>query len=208
MKLYFIRHGQTTHNAAGRCQGWSPVRLSELGMEQARAAREYVGKILFDRIHCSDLLRTKQTCELIFPEAYKAKQILFEEDLREINNTIVAGRKSAEMIEIYGETYRQCPRNLDYSLYGGESSAHLRERVARFMDRVRAEAEAEGLETIAAVAHGGVIHAAFTNVCGAPPEVSANQIPFIVDNCSVHVFEWRQGKWWIKALNYRGEGTI
>ena len=208
MKLYFIRHGQTTHNAAGRCQGWSPVLLTEEGMAQARAAREYVGQIPFDRSHCSDLLRTRQTCELIFPEEYKTGKIHFEEDIREINNTAYSGRKPAEMVEIYGDNFRQCSKNLDYRRYGGESSAHLRERVARFMERMRVEAEAEGLEKIAAVAHGGVIHAAFTNVCGAPPEVTANQIPFIVDNCSVHVFEWRDGKWWIKALNYRGEGTI
>ena len=208
MKLYLIRHGQTTHNVTGQHQGWAPVRLTEAGMDMAREARKKLADIHFDRIHCSDLLRTKQTCELIFPEAFKAKQIIFEEDLREINNTFYSGRKSSEMVAIYGENFRQCPRNLDYGLYGGESSAHLRERVARFMDRVRAEAEAEGLENIAAVAHGGIIHAAVTNVCGMPPEVTANQLPFIVDNCSVHVFEWRNDKWHIKALNYRGEGTI
>ncbi|MBE6613626.1 MAG: histidine phosphatase family protein, partial [Ruminococcaceae bacterium] len=85
MKLYLIRHGQTTHNVTGQHQGWAPVRLTEAGMDMAREARKKLADIHFDRIHCSDLLRTRQTAELIFPDEYKSGAITFEANLREIN---------------------------------------------------------------------------------------------------------------------------
>ena len=72
MKLYMIRHGQTTCNVAGKHQGWGPVSLSEKGFEQARKAKEYVRTVNYDKIFVSDLLRTRQTAEILFPEKYRA----------------------------------------------------------------------------------------------------------------------------------------
>ena len=75
MKLYMIRHGQTTCNVAGKHQGWGPVSLSEKGFEQARKAKEYVRTVNYDKIFVSDLLRTRQTAEILFPEKYRAGDV-------------------------------------------------------------------------------------------------------------------------------------
>jgi len=207
MKLYLIRHGQTTHNVTGQHQGWAPVRLTEAGMDMAREARKKLADIHFDRIHCSDLLRTRQTAELIFPDEYKSGAITFEANLREINNTLFSGRTGAKVCEDNGydlAVYRSHQRELDVGIYGAEDTAHLRGRVQDFLNRMAEAADKDGLANIAAVTHGGVIHAALTNVIGAPADIPVGRIPILVGNCSVHVLEWINGGWRIFAVNCFG----
>ena len=53
MRLLIVRHGETTANAAGICQGQSlnpDYKLTELGMAQARAGGEALetGELLRD----------------------------------------------------------------------------------------------------------------------------------------------------------------
>ena len=40
-RLYLMRHGQTLFNEQKKIQGWCDSPLTELGKEQARAARRY-----------------------------------------------------------------------------------------------------------------------------------------------------------------------
>ena len=73
MELYVIRHGQSKTNVDRRFGGWAQVPLTEKGMNQARSTHEKLKGIKFDRIISSDLLRAKQTTELVFPAAYTVK---------------------------------------------------------------------------------------------------------------------------------------
>jgi broad specificity phosphatase PhoE len=98
MKVYFIRHGQTTCNAAETHQGWGPISLSEKGFMQAAAIREYLEPINFDKIYASDLLRTRQTTEVLFPEEYRSGEINFDADIREIDTGALYGRLSVTFI--------------------------------------------------------------------------------------------------------------
>ena len=210
MKLYMIRHGQTTCNVAGKHQGWGPVSLSEKGFEQARKAKEYVRSVNYDKIFVSDLLRTRQTAEILFPEKYRAGELEFTEDLREIDTGVFFGRTLEDMYRLYGDVYLDCRKKMDYSALGGEGSLDVKRRVRRFMNHLEEMAhESRGELKIAAVAHGGVIRAAATLIAGFPEDYPFGRFPLRIDNCSVSVFRFREktGGWEIEKLNC-GEPTL
>lgn len=60
MKLYFVRHGQTLFNYLQRVQGWSDSPLTALGVEQGKAAANYLSSISFDSIYSSDDIRHRK----------------------------------------------------------------------------------------------------------------------------------------------------
>lgn len=131
-----IRHGQTVFNFDDRHQGWGPVSLSEKGFSQADNARKNVENIQFDKIYASDLLRTRQTAERIFPEKYRNGEIIFTEDLREIDTGVFYGKTFDEVYPRYGETYVDCRRRMDFGPLGGESSLTVVKRAALFLKKM------------------------------------------------------------------------
>lgn len=62
-RLLLVRHGQSTWNAEGRWQGQADPPLSELGIEQARAAATAIGPV--DAIWSSDLARSRDTARIL-----------------------------------------------------------------------------------------------------------------------------------------------
>ena len=201
MKVYFIRHGQTTCNAAGWHQGWGPIGLTEKGFAQARETKRLISDIHFDKIYSSDLLRTKQTAEVIFTDEFRAGRIHFDADLREIDTGVFYKKAFSDLYPIYGDEYKRRRQDMDYGIYGGDSSRAIRTRVENFLNRIEADAD---LDRIAVVAHGGVILAAANIILGVPPELPIGRIPIHVANCSVSVFGYEKGSWSVKQINYTG----
>ena len=99
MRVYFIRHGQTEWNRDKIVQGHTSVKLTEKGMKQAERVKETLSDVHFDRIIASDLYRTRQTAGIIFGED---ANIEYDERVREINNTPVAGRTRDDLIAEFG----------------------------------------------------------------------------------------------------------
>lgn len=65
--FYLMRHGQTLFNVQGRIQGACDSPLTELGIAQAKAARDYFEQegIRFDSIYSSTQERACDTAELV-----------------------------------------------------------------------------------------------------------------------------------------------
>ncbi len=82
MKIYLIRHGESTANKAGIDQS-SGTLLSEHGSEQAKNIAERLSKLKIDLIYSSPYLRTKQTVEIISDKIKKS--IEYWEDLIEVD---------------------------------------------------------------------------------------------------------------------------
>ena len=61
--LVLVRHGATSWNASGYCQGHKDVPLSEAGARQIELLREQLSRFEFDRAYASPLIRAQQTCE-------------------------------------------------------------------------------------------------------------------------------------------------
>ncbi len=199
MKLYLIRHGQTTGNRDSVIQGWLDVPLSDTGEAQARELGERMASIKFDRIYCSDIYRTKCTCDLVFgPE----RERIYDPRIREINNTVIAGRSRADVVAQYGEdNFVAAAHSLDYSRFGGENDESIVARAGSFLDDME-KLEGE-CKRIAVVTHGGTIRAFLWSILGATHDVGLMNI----DNCSVTVLAHHKtptitgGMWQIRSVN-------
>lgn len=61
----FVRHGESTANAAGVLAGWEDVPLTARGEAQARAAGEALAGERFARVLVSDLARARRSLDLL-----------------------------------------------------------------------------------------------------------------------------------------------
>ena len=81
MKIYVLRHGQTSWNVDGRIQGKQDIELNEIGIRQAYEAKEKFNMLNIDLIMCSPLKRTKKTAEIINQD--KNVDIIYKKELIE-----------------------------------------------------------------------------------------------------------------------------
>lgn len=101
--VWLVRHGNV-HNPGKIIYGRRPrFRLSERGLEEARAAGRLLNGTRVDAVYCSPLLRTRQTAEgiLAFHPDLTLRQSRF---LIEILNAF-EGRPSAEADARQGDVY-------------------------------------------------------------------------------------------------------
>ena len=97
MVLYFIRHGESTHNAEGRIQGHSDAPLSSLGRQQSEAAAKALASIAFDAIYSSPLRRALETAQII--AAPHGLPVLTDPRLMELNVGVFQDRLRSELAE-------------------------------------------------------------------------------------------------------------
>ena len=195
MKVYLIRHGQTDGNVQGIHQGWGNSSLTERGRAQAGALAEVMQGKRFDRIICSDLLRTRQICSIVFGDSATVE---YDARLREINNSVIGGRSRNELFGIYGDAYLDDCHRLDFARYGGESSQSLLDRTADFLDSLTHDTASKN---VAVVSHGGTIRAIIAGVLGMP----LNTLRMAIDNCSVTGLEYSGDGWRLVFLNNKKE---
>ena len=81
--IYLVRHGQTDWNTIRRIQGQTDVPLNDIGRHEAFLSGEKLASIKIDKIISSDLLRAKETAEII--NRFLSRSITFDTRLREIN---------------------------------------------------------------------------------------------------------------------------
>ena len=191
MELYLIRHGESESNYDGTHSGWSPVNLTEKGRRQALCAGQLVSGLDFDRIYVSDVRRAQQTARIIFPNA----PFVFSSLIRELDNTAMRGKTKEDMLALFPDLYPACRAAFDYAPLGMdcESGCHLRARAGEFLTSVAREENVR----CAAVCHAGFIKACAAWVLSTPTHVP----PLRVDNASVCILAFRDGRWHIKAWN-------
>jgi probable phosphoglycerate mutase len=81
-----VQHTQAEHHVTKMVGGNTDWPLTELGKEQAHNIGKNIKDLLENKkriIYSSDLLRTKQTAEII--NQYLGSEIIYRQDLREIN---------------------------------------------------------------------------------------------------------------------------
>ncbi len=150
-RIVAVRHGETDWNREGRMQGWAPVPLNRTGREQATATGRWLAeRYEFDRVLASDLLRTRETTELLL-ETVDAPAT-FEAAWRERGLGVYQGL-TYEAVEArfpefgLGEAAYTATEAVPE---GGESLRTVEERVTDRFEALRG-----GDETILLVTHGG-----------------------------------------------------
>lgn len=148
--ILLMRHGADDSSRLG---GWSDAKLSEDGIEQVRRASEKLAQFDVRHIFASDLVRAKETAEIVAERL--SLHITFQKEFREANNGDLAGLlKEKARIEYPGLYWSALDWEQPYP--NGESPALFHERVKNAW--VSFKKAAESLDgDILLVTHGSVI---------------------------------------------------
>ena len=188
MKIYFMRHGESESNAAGKFAGWWNVPLTERGLEQAKCAAGKLRNIRFDRIFSSDLQRARSTCEAVLPGC----SYTVDERLRELYCGKIERLPVKEAMALYPDASNYGRKIGDCSSVGGESRDEFWGRIKAFL----CDLEKDPCENVAVFTHAGVVRAMF-NMTFDTLCLGKISNP----NCVVAVFELNNGKLSLDAWN-------
>ena len=138
--LILVRHGESEWNRAGRIQGQINSPLTDLGINQAKAIREYLSGVLLNQqleIYTSPLDRALQTAEIIAQGIeYPSRKIIIEERLNDFNVGEISGTfgwdKVAEIFPEQAQLRLQDPMRFHPS--GGESGAEFEARLRSLLE--------------------------------------------------------------------------
>ena len=156
--LYLMRHGEV-HNPQAILYGRLPgYRLSEAGIEQARAAGKWLADKAIRAIYCSPMQRARQTAAIV-ADCHTNIAPIVDERIIEVS-TPYEGQPTAELAQMGWDLYtgNQPPH---------ESPQDVLARVLDFFDFARA---AHPGESIAAVGHGDVLVFPWLHAQGIAPE--------------------------------------
>jgi probable phosphoglycerate mutase len=152
-RVFALRHGETAWNVDSRIQGQLDVPLNELGRWQARK----LGRALADEgisvLYASDLGRAHETARAVSDAI--GVPVLVERGLRERGFGVFEGQTFKEIEERWPElSQRWRKRDPEFGPEGGET---LRDFYLRCVDVATRLASRHPGQTIAMVAHGGVL---------------------------------------------------
>jgi len=150
MMIYLLRHGLTEYNAERRYQGQRDIPLSPLGLAQLRKA-DIEPKV----VYITPLRRTRQTAEVLFPNA----KLVEIDGLKEMCFGSFEGKNYIEM-EHDADYQAWVAANCESECPDGERKADFSARICAAFSRLVDKALAEGEEMLVIVAHGGTQMAA------------------------------------------------
>ena len=162
MRILVIRHGESEADLLDVHEGRADFALTERGHRQAEAMANYVADNYdISKIYASTLTRAKQTAQHLSDKT--GISIVFDENLMEFNNGLLAGLPRAVVREKYPEV-PDLP--IDKAVYGQESQVEFRQRAESALSRIINEAEND--ETVAVVSHGGMINQLYRSFFNMP----------------------------------------
>lgn len=164
MEIVLVRHSLTQGNIERRFTGLSDIPILPEGVKIAEEIAPTLPKV--ERVYCSPLLRCRQTAAILFGET----ETEIVEDLHETDFGPFEGKNHEELKD--NPHYLQWLQDGDFQEdSGGESIAHVIQRMKAAVTYVIEDAEKRGLRRVAIMSHGGTIMALMTT-CGAPSRES------------------------------------
>jgi broad specificity phosphatase PhoE len=149
--FWFLRHGETDWNRAGRCQGRTDVPLSTKGEAQAHSAVPHLRHLGINAICSSPLKRARRTADIVGQEL--GVPVIDVQGLEEMDVGPYEGVADYSWVNAWRE---------DQPVAGIEPFPAMRTRVAEAANR------ALGIAShILIVAHGGVFWA-LQHLCKSP----------------------------------------
>lgn len=176
-RLYLLRHGQTEFNIASITQGRVDSPLTEIGKRQALKAKEYFlnNDINFDKVYCSPLKRTLDTCKIV----------------TDIKPIIKDGLIELSFGEIDGKPYSLASNyNDDYTCIGGESVDIAGDRMLNTLKEIVKE---DG-KTILIVSHGTALRSLYYKIIGEYKKT------FRIPNCGIMIIDFDDNNFTVKEV--------
>ena len=159
MKIYLIRHGQTTGDVENRYGGAYDDELSDKGKIQAQELANRLDSSGIEILFCSPMIRAQQTAKIL--KTNLNCEIKTIENLKERNkNGILSGMTKNEAKRKYPELVEKL-KDYRNQIQGAESQEDFTERIKKaFMEVMNTES----YSTIGIVTHGGPIWVIFEDI--------------------------------------------
>ncbi|WP_230180401.1 histidine phosphatase family protein [Aquabacterium sp. CECT 9606] len=186
-RLLVIRHGETAWNLEARIQGHTDIPLNEHGRWQAERLALALADEGLDAIYTSDLQRARDTAQAVARATGLTLQL--DQGLRERNFGRLEGMTQNQVALQWPEEGRRW-RERDPT-YGPEEGETLQSFYQRCVDTAERLAQLHPGQTVALVAHGGVLDCFYR---------AANHIPLQAPRT------WTIGNVSINRLLYSPEG--
>jgi len=194
--ILLIRHGETAWNAERRLQGHLDIALNAEGERQAAALGAALAGEPIDLVVSSDLARARQTAEAIErargPRGIDRAGLLLDPQLRERCYGGFEGLLYSEIAARFPLEFAAWQaRNVDAVLPPGQNQGEtFRGFFERATKAILGHAARHPGQTLALVAHGGVLECAYRAALGLPLETPRD---FKVHNASINRFVVEQG---------------
>jgi len=186
-RLLVIRHGETAWNLEARIQGHTDIPLNEHGRWQAERLAQALADEGLDAVYASDLQRARDTGQAVARALGLALRL--DAGLRERNFGRLESMTQNEVaLRWPDEGRRWRERDPSYGPEGGETLQHFYDRCVDTATRL---ARSHPGQTIALVAHGGVLDCFYR---------AANHVPLSAPRT------WTVGNVSINRLLYSPEG--
>ncbi len=147
MKLYIVRHGETTANVDDVLQGQLPGALNDLGYKQAELIAKTLKDIKFDIILSSDLKRAKDTADEI--AKFHTCPYKTNRNLRERHFGVYQGKDRTP----FYESERGSKNPYLHKPKEGESFTDLYNRAKKFLNKLEKE---YSTKVVLLVSHGDI----------------------------------------------------
>jgi len=152
-RVLAIRHGETDWNVATRIQGLTDIPLNERGRQQAARLAQALADETLHAVYTSNLQRARDTAAALAQAC--GAPLLEDTELRERHFGDFEGATFEEIAQRWPEdALRWRRREPDFGPTGGESLQTFFDRSVAAAHRLAA---AHAGQTIALVAHGGVL---------------------------------------------------
>lgn len=193
MELLIIRHGQSEADILNVHEGRADFPLTKLGERQASSMAAYVAEHLSpDIILASPLLRAKSTAQTL--QKFVGCDLVFETDLMEFNNGVLAGLSKGEALVKYPLPPKGRPIHIP--IERGESELAFRFRAENIFHKIMLDFQS--YNRVAIVSHGGFI-SQFIKAFLKQPNTS--EYGFATGDTGIHLLEIKDNVRVIRFLN-------
>ena len=186
MKLYIIRHGQTSWNKERKLQGRTDIPLNESGREVAELTKEGFKDIPFDMAFTSPLKRARETAEIIM--SGRNVPVINDERIIEVNFGSYEGC-DFDLPDEYIQNFFSAPEKY-FPINGMESMESIFERMNSFLQDLCQNAELQD-KTILVSTHGAALSGLMTVIKGNP--VDKYWAGGLHKNCGFSIVEIKGG---------------
>lgn len=175
MKIFVLRHGETTENITGVMQGLMETVLDETGKEQALSRQNDVLKNHIDLVICSPRTRTIETARLAAPNI----PLITDDRLRSRDHGEFQGMRRDE---IDFENYWNYKINKQYER--AESVGDLFNRIDSLLKEIK---EKYSDKTVLLVTHSAICRVLYYYFNGIPEDGELSHYKSV--NCSFEEYE-------------------
>lgn len=188
MRIFLIRHGETSSNVAGVLSGQQEVALTALGKQQAITLRTRLAELEPELLLSSDLSRARETLSL----AMESDDIQVCPELRERSFGIFEGQPLVDYLDHFEESGM---RRVDYAPPGGEGYNDMVRRLEIVWDR-----HLQACKGNLVIAAHGALNRVFIKWCLG--EVFTNDDDFEQHNACLNILHGtRPGEFSLELLN-------